>query len=71
MRRLGGQSDEALADLDAALEADPGHVRALVHRARLHLERGETGLTRKDLDAALELSPHDHEARALATELSN
>ncbi len=53
--------DLGMAHLDEALSVDPGHARALAHRAFAHSARGDTAAARADLAAfnSLEARPPD------------
>lgn len=57
-----GHYQRAVADLDAALAADPGQVTALVLRASAHRRLDALDRARADVARALELSPHQPEA---------
>jgi len=52
-----GQKEDALKDLNRALELDPHHVAAWFNRGTLYLEEGKPELALPDLDRAVELAP--------------
>ncbi len=49
--------DDAVADLDRALELEPGDARTLVSRAYLHRSREDTEAVSRDFKAALAAAP--------------
>ena len=51
--------DEALAQLDAVLEALPRHARSLAERGALRVRMGKPEEALRDLDAALEIDPRN------------
>ena len=57
-----GEAQAAETAFAAALEADPGHYRALTNRAGLAAERGEWAAAEADLRRALALEPQHHAA---------
>jgi tetratricopeptide (TPR) repeat protein len=60
----GGRRDRALADLTAAIAADPEHAAGTyLDRARLLQTLGEVDPAVADLHRALALDPHNREAR--------
>jgi tetratricopeptide (TPR) repeat protein len=62
-----GRKEEALAEADRAIAADPGNAIYLRARAELRRELGKTELAIQDYDALIKLSPKadDYLARAL------
>lgn len=54
-RMLSGQYREALADLDRALEVDPGYINALQNRAAVRRRLGDTQGADADAARAAEL----------------
>jgi tetratricopeptide (TPR) repeat protein len=52
-----GRYGEALADLDRALELDPGYTWVLGERSEVYRRMGRYGEALADLDRALELNP--------------
>jgi len=54
-----GRPREALADLDAAAERDPGHALAWTLRGSILLSLGRSADARAALERGLELDPHD------------
>ncbi|MEZ6090062.1 MAG: tetratricopeptide repeat protein [Pirellulaceae bacterium] len=55
--RMQDQNDEAMADLNKALELQPRDAASLFARAEIHLNRDDTAAARRDLDKAMELNP--------------
>jgi tetratricopeptide (TPR) repeat protein len=49
--------DEALKDLDAALEAEPGNIPTLLMRSQVHRVNNDSKAARADIDRALEIQP--------------
>ncbi len=52
-----GQEEDALRDLDRAIELDPHQVAAWFNRGTLYLKRGRWKKALADLDRAVELAP--------------
>jgi tetratricopeptide (TPR) repeat protein len=52
-----GKPDEALADLNRAIELNPAYLLALQYRSRLYLERKLYAQAIADCDAALRMNP--------------
>src|SRR5262249_9209053 len=61
--RETGQYDRALADYDIIQQLEPKNGWLLLERARTHAKMGQSQSARRDLDAALALSPADTELR--------
>jgi tetratricopeptide (TPR) repeat protein len=61
-----GRFDEAMADFDALLAADPAYRPALLNRAMAAQEQGLYGQALADLEAYLALPAGDDEYRLLA-----
>ena len=59
-----GCLEEALADLDALLEADPAYAPALFNRALVAQDKGRFAAARADLEAYLQLSDADYREEA-------
>jgi tetratricopeptide (TPR) repeat protein len=59
VQQASGACEDALASFGSALEIDPGFAPALVDRAVLAFELGETDLALGDLTRALELAGDD------------
>ncbi len=57
LRRLK-RDDEAAAEFEAALAADPGHPRALAWRGELSAQTGRYAEARSDLDSAIAADPY-------------
>lgn len=64
----GGAHEEALADLDRAVELDPGPVWVRLDRARVRGDLGDYDAAISDLDRALELEPEHALAHSLRGE---
>ena len=56
-----GRYDQALADLDRAIELDPAEAWAIAARGQAYLALGRYDLALADLDRAIELDPDDAE----------
>ena len=54
-----GQLGRSLADLNRAIAAAPGYVKAYVARAQLRVRRGETTLAMQDYEKALSIEPRN------------
>ena len=52
-----GQREDALKDLNRALELDPHHIAAWFNRGTLYLEAGQPKKALPDLDRAVQLAP--------------
>lgn len=63
------QPEQALRDLTAAIESNPGYVVAYVERARLHIAQGRRGQAHSDIMRALKIDPNDVEAWRLLDQL--
>jgi tetratricopeptide (TPR) repeat protein/transglutaminase-like putative cysteine protease len=61
--------DRALTALSAALEIDPGFVRAAIDRARIHQGMGLDASAEDDAKRSLMASPEDSEALALLAQI--
>ena len=66
------ETEAKLADLNAALEADPANLRAMQERAGIRLENGEVESALKDLEIVLLEDPTNQQiAGAVVEELVN
>ncbi len=63
---LSHSYEDALAEFDKALEADPALIRARLNRARTYLQLGEAGKAIEDLQEALNLDPRNANLYAVA-----
>lgn len=61
-----GQLDEALAELDAAIAANPADAEALTLRGKVRWRKGDTGGAMTDYTAASKLDPDGQGAMLLA-----
>ena len=59
-----GRADEALADLDRALQLNPRSAYTYVNRAMALARKGERGQALADFDRAIALNPHFPEAHS-------
>jgi spermidine synthase len=64
-----GRTKDALATLEAALQLDPRHRRALLLAAELQEQAGNVDAVELLVNAALRAHPHDPEAEALRASL--
>lgn len=70
--RVQTETEAKLADLNAALEADPANLRAMQERAGIRLENGEVESALKDLEIVLLEDPTNQQiAGAVVEELVN
>jgi tetratricopeptide (TPR) repeat protein len=58
-RVMQGKTDEALADLDKALEVDPYLIAAYNNRGHIRIKRGDANGALADFNAGLRLSPNE------------
>ena len=66
--RVQTEQDKKLADLNAALEADPTNLRAIQERAGIRLENGDVENALKDLEAVLLEDPTNQQIAGAAVE---
>ena len=61
--RLGGDTESAIADCTAALDADPSYTKALLKRAALRLDAEEFEAAVRDFEEAAEQEPSNRDIR--------
>lgn len=66
--RVQTEQESKLADLNAALEADPTNLRAIQERAGIRLENGDVENALKDLEAVLLEDPTNQQIAGAAVE---
>ena len=66
--RVQTEQEKKLADLNAALEADPANLRAMQERAGIRLENGDVENALKDLEAVLLEDPTNQQIAGAAVE---
>ena len=66
--RVQTEQEKKLADLNAALEADPTNLRAIQERAGIRLENGDVENALKDLEAVLLEDPTNQQIAGAAVE---
>lgn len=69
-RLRGGDPDEAMKYVNAAMQLDPRLPTAFLHRAALHLLSGRNELARSDFQHVLQLEPDNEQARQAMKALS-
>jgi len=69
-RHALGRKKEARADLDRALDMRPAYPEALLERAGLEMEAGDTAKAKADWQAIIDTAPHSAEAKDARAHLS-